>query len=263
MPYNRLEGELIRQGNRVREGIEGIDCLSPSNPNALVIVEPRRLDVLFPVIYNALWQTRGHGFNLYIFCGIDNHQWIRDNLALDRYRLVVLGTDNLTIQQYNNLLMSIDFWSRIHEENVLIFQSDVMFIRGLNPVFLQYDYIGPSYYDPKDVVPGFGGIQGGVSLRKKSAMTECIRKISFDDIRRFRQERGCDPEVGKRNEDVFFTHACYMLAKKLPDASMRSLFGIEAEFNASAFAIHGYNKPYFTEEQVDSLIETSNSHCPS
>lgn len=253
--YTRLENEILYEHKYIIPKISRFNMSNPENTKALVIIEPRELEILLPVIYNAVYFTRESNFNLYVFCGKNNHDFIKNNLKIHSYKLISLDVDNLTRLAYNNLLMSKDFWNRFNESHILIFQSDVIMLRKFNDIFLNFDYIGPNFYNPNDIVPSYGGIQGGVSLRNREVMLDCIDKISFNSIYQYRKKLGIDTSF-TMNEDVFFTYACYILNKKLPTIEQRKEFGIEvqSDFNKNTFAIHGINKLYFNDEQISEII---------
>ena len=54
--------------------------------------------------------------------------------------------------------------------------------------YLNYDYSGANYYNEKHTGFYYGGIQGGFSLRKKSAMLECL-DIDLEQMRTYRMEQ--------------------------------------------------------------------------
>jgi hypothetical protein len=168
-------------------------------------------------------------------------------------------------EEYSTLLMSKGFWNMIPEENILIFQTDAMlFRRGIDTWIddseYNYDYVGANYYNPKHIAPDIQGIQGGLSLRKKSAMLECIEKLDVAKIQKYRMNKGYEylPERVIA-EDVFFTHACEILKKKVPSVEKRREFSIEADFDSCALGHHGLTHEYLTEEQQKQLLLLSRS----
>lgn len=254
--YTRLENEIMYEYKYIIPKVSALNMANPENTKALAIIEPRDLKILLPVIYNAVYFTRESNFNLYIYCSKNNHDFIKINLNISNYKLLLLDVDNLSAYAYNNLLMSKTFWNTFTEQYILIFQSDVIMLRKFNEKFLNFDYIGPNFYNSNDIVPSYGGIQGGVSLRNREVMLECIDKLSFNDIYQYRKKLGIDKSF-IMNEDVFFTYACYMLNKKLPTVVERKEFGIEVkrDFNKDTFAIHGINKLHFNDNQISEIIQ--------
>jgi hypothetical protein len=169
-----------------------------------------------------------------------------------------LPLDSITTTLYNCLFLMPQFWESIGDmyEHILIFQTDCILFQKWNPQWFAYDYVGANYFSPIDVSPKIGGIQGGLSYRKRSVMLECCRKLTTTDLNDYRASCG-QPPIYYYKEDVFFTHACEILQKQVPPFHMRPLFSIEADFYEKTFGHHGWNKPYFHPDQVKRLIQSS------
>ena len=87
-----------------------------------------------------------------------------------RIKLINLGIDNLTLNDYNNLLKSSKFYNFIPTETFMIFQTDSMILpkyKHYINYFLNYDYVGAPW---NNKLVG----NGGLSIRKKSKMLEII-----------------------------------------------------------------------------------------
>jgi hypothetical protein len=67
----------------------------------------------------------------------------------------------------------------------------------------------------------------------------------------------CDTPIMRRNEDVFFTHACEILCKIVPDKYTRTFLCIENDFNPETAVHHGWNKQYIATETLAFLFKTS------
>lgn len=228
----------------------------PSNKVA-VMVEPRgKHPYLELVIRNALKAfDNSWAFQIWTYEG--HVSYVRDLFPDMSTRLEIkpLPLDSISIDIYNVLLMSPYFWENIGEqyEHILIFQTDCIFFQKWNNDWFEYDYVGANYYNSNDTAPIIGGIQGGLSYRKKSVMLECIRNISIKDANTYRVHMNCAP-IEYYNEDVYFTHACEILNKKVPSCHERPKFSIEADFYERPFGHHGWNKPYFHPNQLERLF---------
>jgi len=133
--------------------------------------------------------------------------------------------------------------------------------------FLEYDYIGArsvlfvSENDGQHLI-----INGGFSLRKKTAMLYCLEHASFNDLYNILYNRINTQKIiitnpdklGKKNEDIFFSFACELLNKKMPEYNNLPEFSVEAEFELSAAGHHGWNKMYHRHEQILEIL--SNNH---
>jgi hypothetical protein len=175
-----------------------------------------------------------------------------------RLQIRGLPLDSITTTLYNILFLAPQFWESIGNtyEHILVFQTDCVFFRKLDNQWLDYDYAGANYYHPIDVSPKIGGIQGGLSYRKKSTMLECTRKCTSDSLNEYRRSFG-SPPIHFYKEDVFFTHACEVLQKKVPACPVRPIFSIEADFYDQPFGHHGWNKPYLHPDQIRQLLSLS------
>jgi len=189
-----------------------------------VIVEPRQHKALSYVLKNFL-SNLSIDWNIIIMHGNKNKEFvdniIKNDLYMFKYRVTTinLNVDNLTINEYNNLLKSKNFYNNIPTETFLIFQTDSIICeenKYLINKFLKYDYVGA----PLGNVNGEVG-NGGLSLRKKSKMLEIIDNC---------------PPTGK-NEDVYFSfHSCVDVYR--PTTEEAKKFSIENMYSDKSFGIH-------------------------
>lgn len=239
----------------------------PDSNKFAVIIEPRFDDITEQVIYNFMHFLNPLGWNLIVISYYGHHQMIQQKLP---YALVFdIGDNhiyfdsnsipNISIASYNTILMDINLWKNMIGETIIIFQRDCIMFRMFSEHFLLYDYAGSNYL--ANMAPQFGGINGGFSIRKRSTMVECLEKISWDDIDEYRRTRkyakGGDTVLLSRNEDVFFTHACEILCKDVPDVYSRTFLCIENDFNPIVSVHHGWNKRYTSYENAYSLLKSS------
>lgn len=261
------------------------------NTKVAVIVEPRNHKLLQSIVYNIM-HSLGEEWNLHIFSyDID---FIRSLFPNCEFYLTLLNSNNLTANQYNKLFKSVEFWKKIEEETILIFQTD-SFI--MNPtininIFLEYPFIGGIYryittnqlkHQYKDIVAGYihnfelKGIQlanspkldfsinGGFSLRKKSVMLDCLKRVTNNDIIEYRKQYNMDCTYLNKTpipgEDVYFQNAIDLLGYKLPDKKTCISFCENlsySKFNSKSFGIHNVKKDrlqYFKKEIVDKFTE--------
>lgn len=223
-----------------------------------VIVEPRKHDMLVPVIRNVMHYV-GDGWNLEVVSNAANIRHLSAELKGCTYRTLTMPYVNMSQALYNGLLLDPWFWWQLKEEHVLIFQTDCVMLRSGVDVWMPFDYVGANYFNPSHTSPKIGGIQGGFSLRKRSAMLECLEKVSWSSIQYHRTNRGLAP-LDCFHEDIFFTHACEILRKRVPPSDIRKLFSIEAEYHRTPIAHHGTTKNYFTEDQLLNIISQSEGY---
>lgn len=194
-----------------------------------IILEPRKHKALRFVIKNAL-ENLSDEWNIIVFHGNKNSEYVHTivHKTLSQYKsrisLINLNVDNLSREEYSNLLISNkNFYNNIPSEIFLIFQTDSMiFSRNKNLIndFLKYDYVGaPWPHEPRDNGHKVGN--GGFSLRKKSKMLEIMDKES---------------NIGLP-EDVFFSCTTTVPLYK-PSVDEAKLFAVEHIFSEKTFACH-------------------------
>ena len=244
-----------------------------------VIIEPREHRMLEATIRNIVPRLiEDHGnysfpcWNLHIFCGNKNHEYVKNLLPNWEYKITNLGVNDLNTDQYNSLLKSQHFWSQIEEENILLFQTDSCIFNGFNvDKFVDFSFIGaPYHWDPhrkedgsiqrERLAPpecGFN-MNGGFSFRKRSLMLQCLKEASVENILQWREQLEAPTEFMKEPwhkefpEDVYFHNALSMLGESLPEFSDSLEFCHQHAYGSEqkCFAIHGYDKYCNTVEEL-------------
>lgn len=205
---------------------------------AIVIVEPRKHKNLEYVIKN-FDSLMDPDWDLYVFHGQSAAEFAAAAVQSIQKRDVILlplQTDNLNADQYNELFKRPEFWNQVNAETILVFQTDVVLCsKSLQSIdrFTKYDYIGCSVDDKKI---GFGawwtkahendyfyGI-GGMSLRKKSFMLQCIR----DNV-------GIDKAFP---EDVFFSNCVARSPNKPESATVINDFCTQNKYVNNSLGAH-------------------------
>ena len=189
-----------------------------------VIVEPREHKALYFVLNNFV-ENLSDNWNFIIFHGNKNTDYILNILKspllsknINRIKLINLNVDNLTIRDYNNLLVSKDFYNKIPTEVFLIFQTDSIICKenkNLINEFIKYDYVGAPL---KAKLVG----NGGLSLRRKSKMLEILNNCEYKN----------EPE------DVYFSVACHKIYVNKPDYEKSKEFSVEAIYHPNSFGVH-------------------------
>ena len=236
---------------------------------AAVIVEPRRHPALRAVVANhramlpASWPIRLWTSEANLAWAFTELRGISGPLEI---RALAGGVADLTQLSYSELLTDPAFWESQKEPWILIFQADCVMFRPLAGAELarwqRYDYVGANYFNAAEVAPGgFGGVQGGFSLRRREAMLDCLARVRWDDVDAWRRSFGAPPIAeSRRFEDIYYTHACAIVGAAMPAPSERGEFSVEAEAPKAApeptpIAHHGWNRPYFGDAQARELLE--------
>lgn len=250
----RLQSALLdRQGFRVTH--------DPNRVRTAVIVEPRRHPYLRAVVQNVM-SALGGLWNLHVFGSVEHEAWLRRELRPHEFRVTLLNDTSGSINQlqYSDLLRREQFWERIGTELVLVFQSDTLLLRPPEPHWERYAYAGANYFNRSLLAPASGGVQGGLSLRRRSAMLDCLRRAPLGHVNTYRAAKGQPPvpeEDLLRLEDVYYSHAAEMLGHSMPPPAFRHYFSIETDYHPAPFGLHGWNKPYFTPPQYAELVRSS------
>ena len=192
------------------------------NKYTAIIIEPREHKALLFVLENFI-KNLSNEWNFIIFHGNKNYNFINNILNssnllknnIHKIKLININVDNLSIQDYNNILVSKEFYNYIPTETFLIFQTDTMICpenKHLINDFIKYDYVGAPW--------SFGVGNGGLSLRKKSKMLEIINNNIYNN----------------ENEDIFFTHNNTRM--NIPSLDDAKKFSVETIYNYNSFGVH-------------------------
>lgn len=162
---------------------------------------------------------------------IENRYQIEEVLALHFDKLpphkLYVNTSVNSIEQYNKLLTSREFWEEIEEENILIIQHDSALLRRGIEEFYKFDYIGAPIKWLE-----FPAMNGGLSFRHKSAMLKVIDSVKYN----------------RENEDLYFCRGLSDLKLNLPTFEEAKKFSCETIFNYGSLGYHAIEK-YLTPEE--------------
>ena len=234
-----------------------------------LIIEPRFHTLTEAVIFNFMHFLNPRGWNLIIASFSGYHTQIVErfpyaivcDIADNLIHMDENGLPNISTDNYNAIMMDIRFWRSLPGNRILVFQLDCIMFRMFDERFLLYDYAGANFRN--DASPIYGGINGGFSIRNRRSMIDCLEKVTWEDINEYRKSRKhwplSDPrEITSRNEDVFFTHACEILAKNVPDIFSRT--GLAMEVKLEAFPVfHSEEDRIQWEEQQENTSKSMNA----
>lgn len=203
-----------------------------SDKSAMVIVEPRKHKHLRYVVQNFDKNMPKH-YALYIFHGASAGEYARQaaqGITGRAVHYVKLDTDNMTAAEYNAFLKTAGFWDRVDAENVLVFQTDAALCSASRKKISDFEHLGyvgcsfgkdagrNTYWGPH----AYYGV-GGLSFRKKSVATECLKNTETT------------PDYP---EDVFYSECVEKYGEKPRDGMEISQFCSQGEFLADSFGAH-------------------------
>lgn len=163
-------------------------------------------------------------------------QTIHSNIQIEQINL----SEKITIDQYSELLMSVDFWEKLPTEKILIFQPDTIILKTNLDEFIDYDYIGAPWPPVCQISPNNIG-NGGLSLRSKSKMLELLTKFYYlnVDIPTVTQNMMLSRKMQIIPEDVFFSRQIHLLDNvNLPTQEIANQFASEQVFNRNSTGYH-------------------------
>ncbi len=222
-----------------------------------VIVEPRSDHILLEAVCRNITYFLPDNWNLIVYS--HNERMVNERLTFIDFEFYKTHKDSYSPEEYSKLLMSVDFWNSIPGENILIFQTDSFITKRFTYSYIesikQYPFIGAVYrcvignsnedllcFDKNKNI----SMSGGFSFRKKSAMIDCIKRISIQDIINYivnKKLRIIYPNVNY--EDFYFQSALYMLNYNFPNYNQCTEFCLQEIYNLSdSHAIHGINRNY-------------------
>ena len=195
-----------------------------------VLIEFRCLPHLEFLIRNCIYKL-GEKWSHTIICGLINYDYIVDIVKnMDRnIKIIKLEYTNLTQIEYNDLLLTKDFWNLFVGEKLLIYQEDTCVFKSNINDFLEWDYIGAPW--PLEYNISKSGIgNGGFSMRSKNVMLKCLEYdescvILSKTVTNYMKENN----LKRIPEDVFFSNTIEMYSiGKMSDYKTAQQFSSES-----------------------------------
>lgn len=206
----------------------------PANSdNYSVFIEFRKMSHAEVLIRNCIWRM-GRGWGHIVITGTENYSYYQTLCReIDpNIRVIQYPSDNLTHNEYNNLLQTTTFWESLPGEKLLIYQSDSFIFKPFDTEFLAWDFIGAPIH-------GDIALNGGLSLRTRQMM---IDALNIDDqneefnphINRYKMRKQLD----KYPEDVVFSHKLAHGLGKLAPFEHAERFSSDLIWNDLSFGMH-------------------------
>lgn len=199
-----------------------------------VIVETREIHDLYDIIQNKHMKFIPKSWGLTMFLSEKNKHLVTAEMFDREVDIRILPSDKMSIQDYNILLTSIDFWTGIHYDKTLVFQTDSQILReGIND-FLEFSYIGARW----SFSPYVGN--GGFSLRDNSIMQEILKQKPYDPFT-------------DGNEDVYFAHRVKSVGGFLATPEQADSFSVESFFGFGSLGCHAIQK-WLSKEDCKKIL---------
>ncbi len=213
------------------------------NINESVLIEFRKLPHVEFIIRNNILKL-GPDWCHTIICGNINYDMINNicsNIS-PNINIVKLNIDNMTSNEYNKFLTTIEFWQGLYGEKILIYQEDSLIFRNNINNFINFDYIGAPFPKYQNDTANLVG-NGGLSLRTRNKMIEVLNTISIDNT----TYNSSTIEYMQINnltippEDIYFSKNMqdYNIGI-VADYEAASNFSSESVFNPNSFGGHKF-----------------------
>jgi hypothetical protein len=273
--------------------------------NTALIIEPRPVSKVLDVINNFRSILSTETWHIIFYCGVNSKSYWEELIStqpkISNIEIRELEYNNLSPEQYNDILKKKEFWESIQGTYVVIFQLDTW----LNPKSIytiddfikhQYSYVGgnqPYVWDEFIVLDKLkipyhknGSFNGGLSLRKREDMIKIIEEIPpvptppWYEIRRaFESLKQIDtttdpasPDAHTRNkildvvkmmaEDTYFTLGCYILNLNIKEDELTQEFACHKTYIKNPFGYH-LSIPYpITDPQQKEFTDKIKEDCP-
>ena len=195
-----------------------------------VLVEFRKLQNVEFVVRNCMTKLQ-EKCNYTIVCGNDNYEYMLEisKRLENKVEIVKFDITNPSVNDYNNLLLSIKFWETLTGEYILIYHEDTCILNDNIEDFLEFDYIDAPWSNQQGNTCGF-------SLRKKSLTIEVLKR---DEINSLKLRENCNESIHRLKlenppEDVYFSTSLIDMGK-VADFKMVCMFSQECIEMNNAF----------------------------
>ena len=132
-------------------------------------------------------------------------------------------------------------WEHINEENILVFQSDCICFREPSKEQMQWDYIGALCGNDRD--ENNFVMNGGLSFRKKSAMTKICKEMDKEY------------KNGETNEDIVFTDHMRNNGYTIPSVQHCHEFAVETGGDTkTCVGLHGTEKYWISDTDMHNVM---------
>ncbi len=140
-----------------------------------VYIEFRNLEHSEYIIKNCI-SILDESWSHTVICCNDNYNLMMRlcNKINKNINIIKLNINSATYNDYNELLLTTNFWKLFYGEKILIYQSDSLIFNNTIVDFLKYDYIGTPFSNKNVILSDSSVGNGGLSLRTKQMMIDVL-----------------------------------------------------------------------------------------
>ncbi len=235
--------------------------IKPSKAKNIVVLIDNRPNIMSAIsMAIAIMNTDQTKWNYRIYTSTKATSYYKNILGsiVDVVEVDALNVKKFTIDVYNDLLMSSQFWETMSTwDKVLIIQDDGVLLQKGVEKFLSWDYIGAPWVDTQEnayikqhVNPELVG-NGGLSLRSIRAMIDITTSCNDQKKQLFYHNLIRIPE------DVYFVKQLVAQDYKVAPHSVAAQFASEQIMTPSCLGIHkcwAYVAPEKVQYYFNSLL---------
>ena len=146
------------------------------NANEAIYIECRELPHSEVLIRNCILKL-GNTWSYTVICHPDSYIYYQQMCSKIHPNIKVIKLLQTISSQndYNNLLLTKEFWNLMNGEKVLIYQEDSLIFKDNIQDFLKWDYIGAPF--KLETINGINVGNGGLSLRSRSKMIQVLDEV--------------------------------------------------------------------------------------
>lgn len=207
-----------------------------------VLVEFRKLPHSELIIRNCIKQL-GTDWSHLIITSNEHYLYYVSLCNQINSNIQVISFDHMKDHNdYNNLLLSKDFWNTLSCEKILIYQSDSFIFKSNIHDFIKWDYIGAPFNKQFSFLLAQEQVgNGGLSLRSKSVMLDVLDKVDLNlnvyspPVNRYKRSRNLD----NFPEDIVFSQNIQTLGiGKVADFNEAKHFSTDMIYEEDSFGMH-------------------------
>lgn len=218
------------------------------NTKAVVFLEDERSFWIKPVLQNYA-TFLDDSWNFYWICTDKNYDFLVKlttemgwSVGIRRIQDIIDDIpQQMSADTFNRIFKDPRWWESFKEETILTAQLDTILLQPFDNKWLEYDMVGAPC--------NFSTFNGGLCLRNRQKMLDCLANLDMQDMR-----------FSPVAEDVFFTTALKHIGARLPSREEATAFSIEnfpmnvEEYAARPFGMHGTNHYYIQDEIAAAII---------
>ncbi len=208
-----------------------------------VFIDFREIKHAEVLIRNVIFNL-GDGWCHTVITGNDAYNFYNElcNNIHSSIKVIKLNIDDFSHNDYNNLLLTKNFWNMFNSEKILIYQSDSFVFKNNINDFLEWDYIGAPFKKCLNIINAEHQVgNGGLSLRSKSKLINVLNNVNLlenvysNQVNKYKIIKMLD----NYPEDIVFSQNMQNLnIGKVADYDTALTFASDTVYTVDSFGMH-------------------------